>query len=156
MRFSSDMNYRVSPKPETIDKANTTTGELASPSDLPYAKVRAIGYWVDDAAPHLPDPRSMIDTNWDAKQRQRVAAFLNAGHEPSTGRGCSACRICGVANGFEDLTDGTYQWPEGLAHYVLDHSVRLPDEIVQHALNCVDPVQEVGVVDTAWWLSITS
>jgi hypothetical protein len=29
-----------------------------------------------------------------------------------------------VANGFEEFTDGTYLWPEGLARYVLNHAAR--------------------------------
>ena len=30
------------------------------------------------------------------------------------------------------LTDGTWSWPEGLAHYITVHDVRLPDEFVDH------------------------
>lgn len=65
--------------------------------------------------------------------------------------GYSPCRLCGLAsNGNLDLTDGTYIWPEGLAHYVLEHSVRLPDEFIHH----VRAQQEMtdGVrVDETWW-----
>ncbi|HEY1188039.1 MAG TPA: hypothetical protein VGE74_10300 [Gemmata sp.] len=32
--------------------------------------------------------------------------------------------------GGRDLTDGVWMWPEGLAHYVECHAVRLPDEFV--------------------------
>jgi hypothetical protein len=32
--------------------------------------------------------------------------------------------------GGRDLTDGVWMWPEGLAHYVERHAVRLPDEFV--------------------------
>jgi hypothetical protein len=35
--------------------------------------------------------------------------------------------------GSADLTDGLWIWPEGLCHYIDVHSVRLPDEFVQHA-----------------------
>jgi hypothetical protein len=31
-----------------------------------------------------------------------------------------------------ERTDGFFLWPEGLAHYVRDHSVRLPDEVISH------------------------
>jgi hypothetical protein len=34
--------------------------------------------------------------------------------------------------GFRDLFDGVWIWPEGLAHYVERHSVRLPEEFVDH------------------------
>jgi hypothetical protein len=51
--------------------------------------------------------------------------FVNA-------RGLSPCRLCGQLNGSAEYTDGTYVWPEGLAHYVMEHDVRLPDEFVSH------------------------
>lgn len=34
--------------------------------------------------------------------------------------------------GSRDLTDGTFVWPEGLAHYVERHDVKLPDHFLQH------------------------
>ena len=34
--------------------------------------------------------------------------------------------------GTQDLTDGTWVWPEGLAHYVRVHGIALPDEFVAH------------------------
>jgi hypothetical protein len=36
-------------------------------------------------------------------------------------------------NGFRDQSDGVWLWPEGLAHYVDKHGIRLPDEFVAHA-----------------------
>jgi hypothetical protein len=49
--------------------------------------------------------------------------------------GYSFCRFeCGIPNnamGDSDLSDGEWLWPEGLAHYVERHSVRLPDEFIQ-------------------------
>ena len=49
--------------------------------------------------------------------------------------GCSYCRVgCWrTFLGSKDLTDGVWVWPEGLAHYVGTHGVRLPDEFVAHA-----------------------
>ena len=48
--------------------------------------------------------------------------------------GCSFCRfVCGTADdemGSSDFYDGEWQWPEGLAHYVEYHSVRLPEEFI--------------------------
>lgn len=105
--------------------------------------VQAIGYWIDADAPELPDPANHIDTSWDADERRAVANYLTGGKPVSTGAGCSLCRICRIPNGFEDFTDGVYQWPEGLAHYVLDHSVRLSDDFVRHALTSSLPVKSM-------------
>jgi len=40
-----------------------------------------------------------------------------------------------VSLGRSDMTDGVYVWPEGLAHYVEHHNVRLPHQFVQHVLS---------------------
>jgi hypothetical protein len=49
--------------------------------------------------------------------------------------GYSFCRfVCGIADwdmGSADFCDGDWLWPEGLAHYVEKHSVRLPDEFIE-------------------------
>jgi hypothetical protein len=49
--------------------------------------------------------------------------------------GWSDCRICGKMNGSHEWTDLHYIWPEGLAHYVKKHDVRLPDEFLIHIMN---------------------
>ncbi len=130
--------------------------QVSDTADLPPARLRIIGYWVDDDRPDLPDPANFVDPDWEVDERRVVASYLNAGRPIGTGRGCSPCRICGASNGFEDFTDGVFQWPEGLAHYVLDHAVRLPEEIVEHALRSTDAAAVVGLVDTKWWIAATS
>jgi hypothetical protein len=59
--------------------------------------------------------------------------------------------MCDKQNGSGEFTDGTYAWPEGLAHYVYDHKVRLPEEFVRHALRQQDELEAHGT-DLAWWL----
>jgi hypothetical protein len=116
----------------------------------------AIGYWVDVDQPDLPDPANFFDVDWDLNERRAIASYLNGGRPTNTGCGCSPCRVCGAANGFDEFTDGTYLWPEGLAHYVLDHSVRLPNEIVQHILSSTGSTANVGLVDRTWWIAATT
>lgn len=74
--------------------------------------------------------------------------------------GHSTCRICGVPNGSAELTNGVYVWPEGLGHYVREHSVRLPDVVISGIRNSVPPgrdtallleVLEAVPIDTEWW-----
>ena len=36
-------------------------------------------------------------------------------------------------NGDSELTDGVFVWPEGLAHYVAVHDVRLPEEFIERS-----------------------
>ncbi len=123
------------------------------PSRVP-SRVRAIGYWIDSDNPELPDPAAFIDPTWDLNERTAIARYLNAGRQVTINCGCSPCRICGAANGFDDFTDGVFQWPEGLARYVLDHAVRIPDDVIQHVLRS-DGSLVVGLVDKAWWIAAT-
>jgi hypothetical protein len=66
--------------------------------------------------------------------------------------GQSSCRFCGADNGALEYSDGVYQWPEGLAHYVSDHSVRLPGEFVAHAVERLDSL-ESSSPSLDWWLA---
>ena len=67
-------------------------------------------------------------------------------------RGWSTCRICGKHdNGDRECTDGTYLSRSGLAHYVSDHNVRLPEEFVRHARGIL-VMNEEASVDWTWWL----
>lgn len=70
--------------------------------------------------------------------------------------GYSRCRICNAQNGNLELTDDVFIWPEGLAHYVRDHAVRLPVEfVVQHA-GQMESLTDGLVVDDEWWRSQAS
>jgi hypothetical protein len=101
----------------------------------------------------LPDPRDFVDESWDERERDLVARYLEQGFSPWAFFGWSNCRICGKANGSAELTDGVYLWPEGLAHYVREHSVRLPDAVLDHISH---RQAELGSrdVDREWWPSV--
>ncbi len=80
----------------------------------------------------LPDPKDFIDPDWNPRERDVVARYLDAGEEVNSYRGWSNCRICGKHNGSTDLGDAKYLWPQGFGHYVRDHSVRPPREFIDH------------------------
>jgi hypothetical protein len=62
-----------------------------------------------------------------------VAAYLSSGAGIARGSfGLSRCRFCGELNGSAEYSDDVYFWPEGLAHYIQAHGVRLPRHIVDH------------------------
>jgi hypothetical protein len=121
--------------------------------------VRLIGYWHSAYEPDWPDPRDFIDSRWNDQERNLVASYLEQGDVPWVEAGLSTCRLCGKSNGSAELTDGVFLWPEGLAHYVRDHSVRLPDEVISHMTE--RPSEMVTVprgfspsdVDEEWWRS---
>ena len=94
--------------------------------------LRLIGYWSGPGEEHWPEPALFVDGGADPSKLRRVGEYLRSGTVFVAQAGTSPCRLCGSANGSTELTDGVYfVWPEGLAHYVEAHNVRLPDEITQ-------------------------
>lgn len=66
-------------------------------------------------------------------------------------RGWSHCRICRYdKNGHGDLTDGTYLWLEGFAHYVREHHVQLPSQFRAHVTARLYELRNAGI-DEQWW-----
>lgn len=113
--------------------------------------LRVIGYWRNQAHPEYPDPHDFVDEAWDAVERNAVGAYLTSGVMPWAGMGVSPCRMCAGSNGSAEYSDGVYVWPEGLAHYVEDHFVRLPREVEQHILDRMTRYEE-PTLDLDWWV----
>jgi hypothetical protein len=105
-----------------------------------------VGFWADTKGgieylanvifDRLPDPRDLVDPDWSLQERELIAAYLNAAPDVEHWLGYSYCRFdcgeSGTAMGTTDKSDGRYLWPEGLSHYVLKHSVRLPEDFIRH------------------------
>lgn len=130
--------------------------------------LRVIGYWQDPSAPKArPDVRDFVDPGIDPEQRAAVATYLRSGTVFVAAAGFSTCRICGIVNGSTELTDGKhFVWPQGLAHYVEVHDVRLPDDVTAIAergpAEPVDPSEVERAlfgthelaVDEHWWRTV--
>ncbi|GAA3228724.1 hypothetical protein GCM10010532_062850 [Dactylosporangium siamense] len=123
--------------------------------------LKVIGYWDGPAAPAgLPDVCGFVATDADPAVQRTVAAYLRSGTVLAVAAGMSRCRLCGIANGSAELTDGThFVWPEGLAHYVEAHDVRLPEEVAAVAASgpapAVDPAPlEAASLDLTWWCAL--
>ncbi len=119
--------------------------------------LKAIGYWIgyleDD---QRPAPQELVGA-MPAAQRERLADYLAAGMIHEMYLGPSWCRFgCGIDTaqmGRHALSDDTWVWPEGLAHYVRVHSVTLPEEFVRHALSNPDPGEPGWRDDPNWYFS---
>jgi len=95
--------------------------------------LKLIGYWYNPYDEHRwPHPRR-LRFRWEDNLKSRIVDYLQAGRVCAVYRGWSYCRFWYGRNGHRELTDGVFAWPEGLAHYVAAHDVRLPEEFVQHA-----------------------
>lgn len=113
-------------------------------------RLTRIGYWSSDRSDGWPDAKAFVDLAWDADERARVVTHLQHGVLARAYLGHSVCRVCGKANGSTELTDGTYLWPVGLAHYVEDHGIRLPVEFVSHVEHTARSLDDAEV-DDEWW-----
>jgi hypothetical protein len=107
--------------------------------------MKLIGYWIESLADtDFVPPQELIGA-WDPATRAAVVTYLDGGEVYESYRGYSLCRFCRRENGDREFSDGAYVWPQGLSHYVRDHSVRLPEEFVQHVLN------GPGIIPRAQW-----
>ena len=114
--------------------------------------LRLIGYWSSDRDADWPDPRTKVDPTWDSDEREGVCIYLRHGLVARAYIGPSTCRLCGSEVGNLELTDGEYVWPEGLAHYVGEHAVRLPHEFIEHTQQIEQRLESLKI-DREWWRS---
>ena len=92
-----------------------------------------IGYWKGASAAQWPAAEVWVDPNWDPEERHAVIEWLRSGERVRSSMGWSTCRFCDRPNGTDELSDGSYIWPEGLEHYLVEHQVRLPRAVIQRA-----------------------
>jgi hypothetical protein len=95
--------------------------------------LRGIGFWFSESEPELPHPAFLAGSPLYAADGSALAGRLEHGDVFVQYAGTSWCRFqcCTRSDlGSRDLTDGRWVWPEGLAHYVKEHRVRLPEEFV--------------------------
>ncbi|MET7297991.1 hypothetical protein [Embleya sp. NPDC005575] len=117
--------------------------------------LKALGYWRSSDSPRLPDPANLVDTTWDGAERALVVDYLDRGQIGRRFMGITRCRICDAPNGGAEKTDGVFVWPNGLAHYLEEHGVRLPHEFVAHVLRRSEELDH-PTIDRTWWAGQTA
>jgi hypothetical protein len=114
--------------------------------------MQLIGYWRNDQHPEYPDPNDFVFEPLPEEQRDLLVTALENGARVRFFMGYSTCRICGHLNGTSELTDGEHQWPEGLVHYIKDHNVSLPVEVMNSVCRRYEQL-EAASTSLVWWLS---
>ena len=101
-------------------------------------KLKRIGFWIDPDRPNgMPDPRTFVAASIDDATKAKVVEHLTVGKHLNLYRGLHVCRMCGAHKGTTDMTDGEYIWPQGLPHYITEHNVWFPAEVIEDlALPC--------------------
>lgn len=78
-----------------------------------------------------------MDHDWEVDRRLKIVAYLRSGFPFLEELGYSYCRFKDgppdSQMGCRTFTDGIWEWPEGLAIYLEQYHVRLPDEFIKHA-----------------------
>jgi hypothetical protein len=128
--------------------------------------LKAVGYWHSKEEWKLPDPHDLVDDRWEAEDRARIAHYLENAPRVIPWLGYSFCRFdCGTPPdqmGTCDMSDGLYLWPQGLAHYIRVHHVRLPEEFIEHMRDrhfepppepLPPPTMEAVNDARRWWLA---
>ena len=88
--------------------------------------MKRIGYWRQtekDFIGNLPWPK---EGRLPMETKKLLTEYLMKGKQHSVWKGYSRCRICGKMNGTACLTDGEFIYPDGYAHYILEHNIE-PD-----------------------------
>jgi len=126
--------------PEILQRLPRGLADALQDSMSRYPALLGVGYWYSPPwlriprNDRFPDPTLLVDPAWRTQERQQIVAYLETGWEYMDWRGLSYCRFhCGIDEakmGSHCITDGEWVWPEGLAHYVAYHHVRLPDEFI--------------------------
>jgi hypothetical protein len=122
------------------------------PDTVRGVPITLIGYWEGPSEPGWPRVEDFVDHNWAQMERDMVASYLEDGFVRWLQCGISFCRFCGAPNGSTERSDGVFVWPDGLAHYIREHGVRLPVTVIRHI---VDRSREIHPerVDSTWWRS---
>lgn len=109
---------------------------IRSPEGYPGMSAGAANHWerLRQLELGFPDPLGFVDLAWNRDEQHDLARYLEVGTLVDQYRGISKCRLCGCTNGSAEMAAGTFCWPEGLAHYVAEHHVRLPHAVIDHAL----------------------
>lgn len=100
---------------------------------------KPVGYWRDHRKTSksykeykgLPWPK---ETEWDEDEKEAVLEYLRNAEFTGHYKGFSTCRICGERNGYSERGDRNYNFPDGLAHYVEEHNVKLPRSFIEYVL----------------------
>ena len=81
-------------------------------------------------------PSQIVSANYSEDVKSKIVHYLKSGNVFLPSLGYSYCRFrCGVSSfemGTRDLTDGVWMWPEGFAHYVESHDIKLPEKFIEH------------------------
>lgn len=99
-----------------------------------YKDNLVFGYWRSNTTHYtdLPHPLEFVDNNWNTAERNDIINILSTAQVHQSWMGWSNCRICGIMNGSRCMNYKGLIFPEGLIHYIKDHAVKPPNNILKY------------------------
>jgi len=97
--------------------------------------MKKTGFWTGLESLENLDPSLHVDHSWNLGERIQVIKYLRAGYPTVVGTDFVICLMgckskLGMDNG--ELTDGKWTWPVHLIHYLECHSVKPPEDFLEH------------------------
>ncbi|MBI4346566.1 MAG: hypothetical protein HY553_06905 [Elusimicrobia bacterium] len=97
-------------------------------------ELKLVGLWIESIWDEQACPPQELAGELPGDSRLRLSDYLDRGAELAAYLGASWCRFgCEGPLGCRELHDGEWAWPEGLSHYVREHHLILPEELVRKA-----------------------
>lgn len=111
-------------------------------------RIEPVGYWSEKYENGVTP--MFLTGEIDPFMKSQIVHYLKSGHRGIEFLGRARCRFhCKKSYSSElentDFTDGSWVWPEGLAHYVEEHNLLLPPEFILHMHNNRFSVPQVDV-----------
>ncbi|MEZ6185835.1 MAG: hypothetical protein R3F62_12600 [Planctomycetota bacterium] len=137
---------------------------MIRPADHPEARewdngtVRMLGFWIVsvDGPLAVCTPQTLVGEPYTSGERAELVRFLRGGSRYLQFRGYSWCR-CACDAPVPELGSGHWRrgdwaWPEGFAHYVEAHGVRVPEELERAAFDGAR-LERPDSSGLAWWIA---
>ena len=115
--------------------------------------LKLVGYWASaNDSSGYPHPRDFVEPGWKAAIKHKIVNYLRSGVFFRGFWGFDECLLDEKREprdmGSKELTDGVYLWPEGLAVYVSDYDVRIPEEFCEHMVNSDFKIPQLELLES--------
>ena len=117
------------------------------------------GFWRSDAhdLEELPFLSAAVDPLWNPEDRDDLISYLEKCPIVMTSTPPVRCLLCSSeVPALCYQSDGVWLWPKSLAHYAREHSVVLPERLIQHVRDwsylppAEGEVEPISVLDLPW------
>ena len=97
-------------------------------------------YVIKDILKFILDDDNLVHSNLlgtePLSNKNQILLYLKSGYKISSLASVRECDICSETAGPRTyITDGFWVWPLWLCHYVEDHKIKLPDDLIKRIIS---------------------